>query len=81
MMLEAGKHVLCEKPLTMNFKQTKELIDLAESKGLFLMEGVWSRCFPVYEILQREIEKGTIGEVKQVIVTFGFMMNDYYRLK
>lgn len=70
-MLNAGKHVLCEKPLTLNLKQTKDLINLARSKKLFLMEAVWSRCFPVYESLKNRIEDGDIGDVKQVIATFG----------
>lgn len=46
MILEHGKHLLCEKPLTMNEKQTQKLISLAKEKGLFLMEAVWSRFFP-----------------------------------
>ena len=36
--LSQGKHVLCEKPMTMNLKQTKEMFQLAKAKGLFVME-------------------------------------------
>ena len=36
--LSHGKHVLCEKPMTMNLKQTKEVFQLAKAKGLFVME-------------------------------------------
>ncbi|XP_046591488.1 trans-1,2-dihydrobenzene-1,2-diol dehydrogenase isoform X1 [Neodiprion lecontei] len=71
LMLNNGKHVLCEKPLTLNLKQTTELINLAKAKGLFLMEAVWSRCFPTYEWIKKEIESGNLGEVKQVIGSFG----------
>jgi len=81
MMLNAGKHVLCEKPLTMNLKQTKELIEYAKSKKRFLMEAIWSRCFPAYETLRGEIAKKSIGEIKQVIVPFGFKIPDVQRLK
>lgn len=81
LMLNHGKHVLCEKPLTMNLKQTTELINLAKEKKLFLMEGIWSRCFPIYEILKKEIESGSIGEIYQVLVSFGFKMPDVERLK
>ena len=49
--LEAGKSVLCEKPLCMNVKETEELIQLARSKNVFLMEGIWSRCIPAYKVL------------------------------
>jgi len=79
-MLKHNKHVLCEKPLTLNLKQTTELINYAKSKKLFLMEAVWSRCFPVYEAIQKEITSGTIGDVHQVMVSFGFRMPDLDRM-
>jgi len=72
MYLEAGKSVLCEKPLCMNVKETQELIQLARSKNVFLMEGIWSRCIPAYKAVQESIKGGEIGEVKQVVATFGF---------
>ena len=50
MFLEAGKAVLCEKPLAMNLRETKELVALARNKGVFLMEAVWSRCLPAYVV-------------------------------
>ena len=59
----AGKHVLCEKPLTLHMKQTEELLESAKSKGVFFMEGIWSRCFPIYRLIREEIAKGSIGEV------------------
>ena len=43
--LNHGKAVLCEKPMSLNLKQTREMIDLARSKKIFLMEGMWSRFF------------------------------------
>lgn len=46
--LSAGKHVLCEKPLTVNAAQAKLLVQLARSKSLFLMEAVWTRFQPVH---------------------------------
>ena len=80
LMLNHGKHVLCEKPLTMNLKQATELINLAKSKKLFLMEAIWSRCFPAYEIIKKAIDSGSIGEIHQVIVSFGFNLADVERL-
>lgn len=81
LMLNNGKHVLCEKPLTMNYKQTNELINLAKSKKLFLMEAIWSRCFPAYEVLQKEIQSGSIGEVYQVLVSLGMNLEGHARPK
>ena len=58
MMLNAGKHVICEKPLGMNLKETRELIELARKQKLFLMEAIWSRCLPAYEKLKELLKKG-----------------------
>ena len=46
--LEAGKHVLCEKPMTVNAAQSKKLVETARAKGLFLMEAV--RCASTFFI-------------------------------
>ena len=45
-MMSAGKPVLFEKPLTMNGKDTKELIKFATEKEVFLLEAIWTRCLP-----------------------------------
>ncbi len=72
LILEHGKHVLCEKPLCMNLKETKELVEYARKKKVFFMEAIWSRFFPAYIKLRDEIAKGTIGEVIQVRAEMGF---------
>ncbi|KAG4072850.1 hypothetical protein HA402_002593 [Bradysia odoriphaga] len=69
--LDHGKHVLCEKPLCMNVKETVELVNYARSKKLFFMEAIWSRFFPAYLKLKEEIDNGSIGEVVQVIAGMG----------
>lgn len=81
LMLDNGKHILCEKPLTVNLKQTKELINYAKEKKVFLMEAIWSRCFPAYEAVKKELEAGTLGEVLQVIASFGVVVADVNRVK
>ncbi|XP_072397506.1 trans-1,2-dihydrobenzene-1,2-diol dehydrogenase-like [Diabrotica undecimpunctata] len=81
LMLEHGKHVLCEKPFTMNAKQTKKLLDISKEKNLFLMEAVWSRCFPAYDKMIEIIKSGEIGEVVQVSVEFGEPINHIDRIK
>lgn len=65
----------------MNLKQTKELINLAKEKQLFLMEAVWSRCFPAYEAVKKELEAATLGQVLQVIASFGVVVADVDRVK
>lgn len=76
LMLQAGKHVLCEKPLAVSLKQVEEMLSLARSKGLFLMEAIWSRTFPVYHKMKDLLENGTIGTPKHTFVTFGKGGND-----
>lgn len=55
----------------MNVRETRELVDYARKRNLFLMEAIWSRFFPAYQRLSEEIEKGTIGDVVQVRVEMG----------
>lgn len=71
MILDNGKHLLCEKPICMNVKETKELVEYARKKKLFMMEAIWSRFFPAYCKLREELAKGSIGEVMQVRVEMG----------
>lgn len=66
LMLEHGKHVLCEKPLCMNEKQAQKLIDYAKEKKLFLMEGIWTRFFPSFLYVRKQIQNGTLGEITSV---------------
>uniref|UniRef100_A0A914W6I3 Trans-1,2-dihydrobenzene-1,2-diol dehydrogenase n=1 Tax=Plectus sambesii TaxID=2011161 RepID=A0A914W6I3_9BILA len=71
--LDCGKHVLCEKPLALNVKETREMVDKARSKKLFLMEGYWSRFFPVWKQVKSEVQQKTIGDVNIMQCDFGFM--------
>ena len=63
MCLEAGKHVLCEKAFTVNAKQAKEILKLAEEKKLLLTEAIWTRYMPSRNMINKLIADGTIGEV------------------
>lgn len=70
MCLEAGKHVLCEKSLTVNAQQAKEVAALAREKNLFLMEAMWTKCQPVFRQMKKWIADGIIGEVKGIDIKF-----------
>jgi len=73
--LDAGKPVLCEKPLTVNAIQAEQLIKLSNAKNLFLMEALWTRYLPIYQQVRRMLDEGTIGEVRSMQSTFGFVAN------
>ena len=72
MLLEAGKHVLCEKPFAINSRQAREMVEMARNKGLFLMEAIWSRFLPAYRHLVDLVEDGRIGRPIFVEADFGF---------
>lgn len=70
--LQAGKPVLCEKPLTVNAADTRQLIETARARKVFLMEAVWTRCLPIYAQIREWLDSGVLGEVKLLVSTFGF---------
>jgi predicted dehydrogenase len=72
--LEAGKHVLCEKPLTVNAGEAAEVIRVARAKGLFLMEAMWTRFLPVWVDLKARLESGEFGEIAHLQANFGVPM-------
>ena len=72
MALRAGKGVLCEKPFTMNLREAEQVVTLARSKRLFLMEAMWTRYLPAYLEVKRIIASGEIGTPRQVVADFGF---------
>ncbi|KAM4650885.1 trans-1,2-dihydrobenzene-1,2-diol dehydrogenase-like [Discoglossus pictus] len=74
MFLQNGKHVLCEKPLAMNSKEVEELISTAQIHNVFLMEGFWSRFFPVYEQIRSLLSQNALGDVKFMRAEFGSNM-------
>lgn len=70
--LRAGKAVVCEKPFTVNAAEARRLVGLARERGLFLMEGMWTRFFPLMGRLRRMLSDGVLGEPRLVTVDFGF---------
>ncbi|WP_426938449.1 Gfo/Idh/MocA family protein [Pseudarthrobacter sp. S3] len=70
--LSAGKHVLCEKPLTLNARQAEHLVSVARDKGLFLMEAVWTRFLPSVQRAAGMIASGELGEVRWIQADLGF---------
>ncbi len=65
--LEAGKNVLCEKALTVNASQARKLVETARAKGVFFMEAVWTRYFPLSIQVRDLISSGAIGNVYRTI--------------
>jgi predicted dehydrogenase len=70
--LQASKHVLCEKPFTVNAPQAEQVIQAARAAGKFVMDGMWTRCFPVVREIIRRIQTGELGEIRYLQADFGF---------
>jgi len=72
LMIENGKHVLCEKSFTVDAKEAEMLFALAKEKGVFLMEAFWTKLCPIYRDVERIIASGALGEIRTVIAQYGY---------
>jgi predicted dehydrogenase len=70
--LEAGTAVLCEKPVTLNARQARDLVDLSRRSGTLFAEAMWMRTDPVVQVMFADLAAGVIGEPRQVLADFGF---------
>lgn len=74
--LLAGKHVLCEKPITLNPGELEELFALAKEKKLVLLEAIKTAFFLGFRKILSDISKGKIGEVREVRASFSKLISD-----
>ncbi|CAA9558768.1 MAG: hypothetical protein AVDCRST_MAG86-430 [uncultured Truepera sp.] len=70
--LEAGKHVLCEKPLAVSAQECEEIGRVAAERGLKVLEGFMYRFHPRFELLQDLMQKHVVGELKFIRVAHSF---------
>jgi len=73
--LNAGKAVVCEKPITINAHECRQLIQLANSSGQYLMEAMWTYFLPAISKAMHWVEDGQIGEIRSIKADFGFKAN------
>ena len=66
--LEAGKHVLLEKPFTLNAAEAQAVVDLAASKKLVVLEAMWTRWMPHMIRIRELLAAGALGELRSLIV-------------
>jgi predicted dehydrogenase len=70
--IDAGKPVLCEKPLTVDHASAARVVAASQRRGVFLMEGFMYRCHPLLRELVSRLQDGVIGEIRHVRADFGF---------
>ena len=64
--IKAGKHVLCEKPITISSEQCLKLSKLAKQQGVFLMEAMWTYFLPALNKAKAWVDAGRIGKIKHI---------------
>lgn len=69
---QAGKHVLCEKPLALNAQEAQEMVEAAATAGVHLAEAFMYRHHPRYDTIKQIIASGEIGELRGIRGTFTF---------
>jgi len=69
--LEAGKHVLVEKPLGLDAAQAAEIGRLAEERGLFCAEALWTFFLPRFDVVRQILESSALGDVHTVLADHG----------
>ena len=74
--LRAGKHVLCEKPVTLTSEELKECISTAKEANRFFMEAMWTRFLPIYrEYVKEVIDQNKLGDIRIINIDYSFMGN------
>lgn len=76
--LENKKAVICEKPFGLNQAEVAEMIQAAKDNGVFLMEAMWTRFFPIIKKVKEIVEDGAIGNVRMIQGDFGFASDTGY---
>ena len=77
--LEAGKNVICEKPFTLDYHETVELFELAESKNLVLIEAITNQYLPNYLEIKENLSQ--IGNIRLVECNFSQLSSRYEAFK
>ena len=70
--LQHQKAVLCEKAFALNYRQAAEMIALARTNNVFLMEALWTKFMPHYQLVMQWLRDGKLGAIQNVLVNFGF---------
>ena len=78
--IDAGKHVLVEKPLALNAAEGRRLRDAARDRGVFLMEAYWADFLPKFDVIRQLLADGALGEVRTVVADHGEWFGPEHRI-
>jgi predicted dehydrogenase len=78
--LDAGKHVLVEKPLALNAAQASEIAARTSARGVFCAEALWTFFLPRYDVVRQLLDDGVFGDVRTVLADHGEWFPDTHRI-
>ncbi|MDC0558935.1 Gfo/Idh/MocA family oxidoreductase [Candidatus Izimaplasma bacterium] len=78
LFLNQGKHVLVEKPISVNIHELEEMIKSAKKNNRLLMEAMWTRYLPVTKFVKEIVDSKQYGEIKEMNFEFGFDLISNY---
>ncbi|MDJ0396693.1 Gfo/Idh/MocA family oxidoreductase [Rhodococcus sp. G-MC3] len=78
--LEAGKHVVVEKPLALDGEQGRAVAQLARAKGLFAMEAMWTAFLPKFSVIDQILSDGLLGNIATVLADHGEYFESDHRI-
>jgi predicted dehydrogenase len=78
--IDAGKHVLVEKPLGLDAAQAEEVATAAATAGVFCMEAMWTLFLPRFDVVRRVLAQGMLGDVRTVMADHGERFDPHHRI-
>lgn len=81
LFLQNKKHVLVEKPITVNLPQYELMLEVAEKNNVLLMEAMWTHFLPSTRFIKDLVESGQLGNLKQATIEFGYELISDHRTK
>ncbi|MGP9501154.1 Gfo/Idh/MocA family protein [Specibacter sp. AOP5-B1-6] len=78
--LDAGKHVLIEKPIGLNAIQARDIAKRAEAAGMFAAEAMWTFFLPKFDVIRQILHAGTLGTITTVLAEYGEHFDPGHRI-
>lgn len=78
--IDAGKHVLVEKPIGLNADQARDIAARAEAAGVFAAEAMWTFFLPKFDVIRQLLDAGTLGTITTVIAEYGEHFDPSHRI-
>lgn len=79
--MRRGKHVLCEKPLALNYQEAQEMVDTARECGVLLMEAFMYRYTDRMRLIGEVLDSGVLGKIVSISSTFRFLLDREHTIK